>query len=320
MKYPAAEKIDSFAKGKVQLVKIKIDDNSPLCELKLRDISSKTGCEILVCAIERDDDVIIPDGNTSIRSGDMISYVVSADKVRDTFSRLGLEHRAVKNVTVIGGDTISIYLADILHKSGIDTKIIDPDFSRCDRLDTLLEYATIIHGDGTDKKLLIEEGIESTDAFFANTHIDEENIFLSMFAKDVSDAKIVSKVNRLDFDNIIKDLDIGSVIYPKYLTADYITQYVRALANSAGNNISTLYRLLDNKVEALEFSVHESSPVVDKPIMQLNLRPDLLICCIIRGDKVIIPGGYDSISKGDSVIIVTFNKGLSDIRDILKED
>lgn len=320
LRYPSAEKIESFAKGAVHVVKIKITADSPLCNLKLRDIAAKTGCEILVCAIERANDVIIPSGDTDIQAGDTISYIVTDDKVRTTFSKLGLRHKAVKSVMIVGGDTIAIYLARLLRHSGINVKIIDSDRERCMHLDALLKDATVILGDGTDKRLLLEEDLESAGAFFANTNIDEENIFLSMFAKEVSDAKLVSKVNRLAYDNIIKGLDIGSVIYPKYLTADYIMQYVRALGNSAGNNVSTLYRLLDNKVEALEFKINETSPVIDKPIMQLDLKQNLLICCIIRGDKVIIPGGFDSIQKGDSVIIVTLENGLRDIRDILKKD
>ena len=319
LKYPFAEKIDSFAKGKVQLVKIKITQSSPISDSEIRDIAARTGCDILVCAIERGDEVIIPGGLTRIKCGDMVSFIVSNDKLRDTVTRLGYKAKPVKTAMIVGGDTISIYLTRMLSESGIQVKIIENDKSRCETLDELLPEATIIHGDGTDKHMLLEEGIESVGAFVANTKIDEENIFLSMFAKDISSAKLISKVHRLAFDNIIKGLNIGSVVYPKFLTADYIMQYVRAKQNSAGNNISTLYRLLDDKVEALEFTVHEDSPVIGKPIMNLNLKKGLLICCICRGDRVVIPGGQDTIEKGDSVIIVTLESGLHDIRDILSD-
>ena len=320
IRYPSAEKIDSFAKGMVQLVKIKITEDSPLNGIRLRSITQKTGCEMLVCAVERGDEVIIPDGHTAMYAGDTISFIVPDSRVGDTLSKLGLKHKPVKNVMIVGGDTIAVYLCRLLCESGVNTKIIEKDMARCEHLDTILPDITVIQGDGTDKQQLLDEDIRSADAFVANTNIDEENLFLSVFAKKVSDAKLVSKVNRLAFDDIITGLDIGSVIYPKYLTADYIVQYVRALENSAGNNVSTLYRLLNNKVEALEFSVHEDSPAVNKPIMQLNLKSNLLICCICRGNEVIIPGGYDSIHVGDSVIVVTLDGGLNDIRDILKED
>ncbi len=319
LKYPSAENIDSFAKGKVKLVKIKITESSPLANAEIREIYSKTGAEMLVCAIERGTQVIIPFGSTLIKAGDTVSFVAEGGKVRNILSKLSLKHKPVKSAMIVGGDTIAYYLSKKLIKSGVDVKIIDSNIERCERLHELLPEVTVIHGDDTDKKLLLDEGLESAGAFVANTHIDEENIFLSMFAKDISNAKLVSKVNRLDFDNIIKELDIGSVIYPKYLTADYIMQYVRALKNSAGNNVSTLYRLLDNTVEAIEFAVNEDSPVTSKPIMSLNLKQNLLICCICRNDKIIIPGGNDSIEKGDSVIVVTLEKGLDDISDIIDD-
>lgn len=319
LKYPFAEKIDSFAKGRVNLVKIKITQKSPLCDIALKDIGAKTGCDILVCAIERGEDVIIPAGLSLIRAGDTISFIVPNDKLLDTVTKLGYKAKPIKTAMIVGGDTIAIYLTRMLSDAGIDVKIVEENRERCEMLDELLPEATIIQGDGTDKHMLLEEGIEKVGAFVANTKIDEENIFLSMFAKDVSDAKLISKVHRLAFDNIIKGLDIGSVIYPKFLTADYIMQYVRAKQNSAGNNISTLYRLLDDKVEALEFTVHEDSPVIGKPLMNLNLKKGLLICCICRGDKIVIPGGQDTIEKGDSVIIVTMESGLHDIRDILSD-
>ena len=319
LRYPFAEKIDSFAKGKVQLVKFKIAPNNPLANIEIKDISSKTGCEILVCAIERGNEVIIPFGSTVINAGDTVSFVCANGKVRETFAKLGMKNKPVKTTMIVGGDTIAVYLAKTLTDAGLEVKIVENDRERCEYLDEILSEVTIINGDGTDKHMLLEEGIESVGAFVANTKIDEENIFLSMFAKEVSKAKLVSKVRRLAFDNIIKGLDIGSVIYPKYLTADYIIQYVRALQNSQGNNITTLYRLLDDQVEALEFTVNDYSPVIGRPIMELDLKENILICCICRGDKVVIPGGHDCIQQGDSVIIVTLEGGLSDISDILNE-
>ncbi len=319
VKHPSAEKIDNFAGGKVRLVKIKITDDSVLSGIQIKDISCNTNCEMLVCAIERGDDIIIPDGNSVIKSGDTVSFVVSAEKIKDTFIKLGLKYKHIKNTMIIGGDRIAHYLSKMLIKEGIDVKIIEENPKRCEWLDEQLPEATVICGDGTDKKQLIEEGISATGALVATTHIDEENIFLSMFAKEISNAKRVAKVNRLAFDNIIEGLNIGSVVYPNFITADYIMQYVRAKQNSAGNNISTLYRLLGNKVEALEFSVQADSPVIGIPLWKLNLKRNLLVCCICRGDKIIIPGGSDCIEKGDSVIIVTLQSGLSDIRHILKD-
>ena len=180
--------------------------------------------------------------------------------------------------------------------------------------------ATIIHGDGTDKQLLLEEGLATAEAFVTLTNLDEENLLLSLFAKANSNAKLVSKVNKISFTDIINNLDIGSVIYPKYLTADYLLQYVRAMSNSIGsNNVETLYQILDNRAEALEFAIHEKSAVTDVPLAQLKLKKNLLIGCINRHGRILIPKGQDSIQVGDTVIIVTTQKGLDDIQDILRK-
>ncbi len=319
IKFPSAEQIDSFADGKIHLVKIKIHTSSPLANIEIKDIAPKTNCEILACAIERGDDVLIPDGSTEIKVGDTLSFIAFDDKIQDVFKKLGMHRNAVKNTMIVGGDTTAFYLSRLLCKAGIKVKIIEDDAGICNRLSDQFPDVTVIQGDGTDKKLLIEEGISAADAFVALTHIDEENIFLSLFAKQSSEAKPVAKVNRLEFDSVINGLDMGSIVFPKYITADYIMQFVRARQNSQGNNISTLYRILDNKVEALEFTVHDDSPVVNKPIMNLNLKPNVLICCISRSGNVIIPGGRDCIEKGDKVIIVSLYRGLHDLQDILED-
>ena len=183
----------------------------------------------------------------------------------------------------------------------------------------MLPGAEIINGDGSNQSLLLEEGLANADSMIALTGLDEENIFLSLFAKKHSDAKLVAKVNRIAFTDVVDGFDIGSIIYPKYLTADYILQYVRARQNSIGSNVETLYKILDNRAEALEFSIREASAVTDVPLMELNLKDSLLICCINRKGKILTPRGQNKIKVGDTVIVVTTNQKLRDIRDILKE-
>ena len=319
IKYPSAMSIDNFAGGLVHLVKLRLRKDCVLDGLQIKDITAKTGCEMLVCAVERGENVIIPYGSTCLMAGDNISVIVDKSKIKDIFKKLGYEHRDVKNVMIIGGKRIGYYTASALDKDGFSVKIIEQDRERCEELDELLPNVCIINGDGTDKQLLSSEGIRNSDAFIAATGIDEENVFLTMFAREMSDAKCVSKVDRLAFDNILDKLDIDSVVYPNFITADYIMQYVRSIQNFAGNSVATLYRLIGNKVEALEFNVHENSPVIDKPLRELKLKKDLLICSITRDGKVIVPGGNDCIEKGDSVVIVTLRTGLSDIRDILRD-
>lgn len=219
---------------------------------------------------------------------------------------------------IIGGGKTSYYLAKQLMAMGIQIKIIEINKERCDELSELLPKAFIIHGDGTDRNLLLQEGIIQAEAFVALTNVDEENIMLSLFAKSVSKAKLITHVHRISYDEIIDSLDIGSVIYPKYLTAEHIIKYVRAMNNSLGSNIETLYRLNDNRVEALEFSIKKDSPVIGIPLQKMAIKPNILICSINHKGSISIPSGQSVIRAGDSVIVVTTNTRLNDIKDILK--
>ena len=182
----------------------------------------------------------------------------------------------------------------------------------------MIPGADIINGDGSDRDLLLEEGLTYADSLVALTGLDEENIFLTLYGKLHSNAKLIAKVNKIAFDDVIDSFGIDSIIYPKYLTADYILQYVRARQNTIGCNVETLYKILDGRAEALEFSIKEESAVTNVPLMDLNLKDNLLICCINRNGQILTPRGQNIIKVGDTVILVTTNRGLGDIRDILK--
>ncbi len=318
LRFPAASKIDTFANGRIYLVKLKIDSRIPLDGMEVKELPSRSGSDILVCAVEREDTVYIPDGNFVLHENDAISFVASKDQVRSFFKNFSLPIKPVQSVMIVGGGTIGYYLAKQLLKKGVRVRIVENNLERCEALSGLLPDATVIHGDGTDRHLLMEEGLGRAEAFVTLTNLDEENILLALFAKKNSKAKLISKVNRLAFDDIIEGLDVGSVIYPKYLTTDYIIQHVRSMRHSSINTIETLYRLLDNRVEALEFSILESCPVTDIPLADLKIRPGHLVCCIRRGEQVLIPRGQDSIQVGDSVIIVTLERGQQNILDILE--
>ncbi len=318
LRFPSAYKIDAFSSGKVQLFKILIQNGQVLDGLEVKDLSSVCNCDVLVCTVERGDNVTIPGGNFRLKKGDLITVIASQDNMIAFFRKLNLSVRQARNTLIIGGGTIGYYLAKRLLDAHIKVRIIENDPDRCEQLAEDLPEASIINGDGSDKQLLIEEGLSRAESFVTLTNVDEENILLSMFAQRHSKAKTVTKINRLAFDEIVESLNIGSVVYPKYITADYILQYVRALQNSVGNRIARLYHIMNNRVEAIEFSISESSPVTDVPLMNLNLKDNQLICCINRNGKIIIPRGQDTIRIGDSVIIVTLEKGLQDVRDILK--
>ncbi|MGI5947923.1 MAG: Trk system potassium transporter TrkA [Lachnospiraceae bacterium] len=319
LRFPSAIQIDTFAKGRVELLKFKVKPEFDMDGLAVSGLADKFKCDILICGVERDGEVTIPGGNFILKDNDLVSIVASPTNSAAFFKKIGLGTNQVKNALIVGGGTLGYYLAKQLLSMKIRVRIVEKDVKRCEELSELLPEAVIINGDGTDKKLLLQSGLQSAEAFITLTNIDEENIFLALYAKDQSNAKLITKVNRFAFDNIIEKLDLGSVIYPKYITADYILQYVRAMQNSIGSNVETLYQILDNQAEALEFSIREDGPVVGVPLMDLALKKNLLVACINHNGRIIIPRGHDQIQIGDTVIIVTTEKGLQDINDILRK-
>lgn len=318
IKLPSAVKIETFAKGKVELLKFHIPGHSILNGMKIKDLSGKLHCKVLVCVVERDNEVFIPSGTFELHSNDIISIIASPENALDFFHKAGIFVNNIKNVMIVGGSTIAEYLAKRLAGSDIQLKIIEQNAERCEELSELLPNALIINANATDNNVLIEEGIEDIDAFASLTNLDEENMILSLYAKKHSHAKIFTKITRLTYDDIISEMPLGIIMNPKLITADSILQHVRAMQNSKGCNVEALYRIVNNKVEALEFSTGNNAKIIGIPLEQLTLRPDILICCINRNGNIIIPTGKDSIQEGDTVIVVTTNEGLKDLNDIVK--
>lgn len=318
LKFPSALKVDSFAKSRVELVNYRIEEDNPLCNMKLKDMGTKLHCDVLIPVVERGDEVLIPGGDFELKAKDEISIVGTQEKTLDLFKKMGVPTSAARNVMIVGGGRTSIYLAKQLLDMGIKVKIIEREEKQCEALTEMLPRAMIICGDATDKDLLIEEGLLDTEAFVATTNFDEENIMLALFVKSLTNAKLITKVHRVSYDEIIDSLDVGSIIYPKYITAESIIKYVRAMKNSIGSNIETLYRLNDNRVEALEFFIKEDSPIVGIPLSELKLKQNVLIGCITHKGRVTIPNGQSIIEVGDTVILITTKTGLHDIRDALR--
>ena len=318
LKFPSAIKVDTFAKGRMELLKCKINEGAILHGRPLTYLSSGLHCDVLICTVQRGDEVFIPDGNFELREKDVISVVASPKKANEFFRKIGMATNRIKSCMIIGGGETTYYLAQQLLPMGIEIKIIEQNKERCNELSELLPQALVIHGDGTDRNLLYEEGLPRIHAFVSWTSMDEENIMLSLFAKSVSKAKTITKVHRIDYDEIIENLDLGSVLYPKNITAEYILQYVRARQNSIGSNIETLYQLIEDKVEALEFRVSKQSKLVGVPLKELRLKENLLIAGINRKRMSITPGGQDTIEVGDTVVVVTTNQGFHDLEDILR--
>ena len=313
---PTALEVTSFAHGKADLVKIRIPNGNILDGMTLAQLGKSTN-DVLICGVERDKQIYIPTGDFELKAGDMISFVAPAKKVSDFFKHIGFKTNKVKNTMIIGGGDAGYYLAKRLSDNGIDVCLIDKDKERCEEIATLLPKVVVINGNGVDEDLLTEEGIQSAESFVTLTGSDEENILLTVHAKQFSNAKLVTKINKIRFKDAINNLDIGSVIYPRYITSEAIIAYVRAKNASKGSNVETLYHLFDHRVEAVEFKIDKESKVTNTPIMKLKLKDNLLICFIFRRGKVIIPSGQDCILPGDSVMIVTTHTGFNDISNIL---
>ncbi len=315
---PTALEVNPFAHGQAELIKFKIPQGNALDGLSITQLDQTIPIKVLICALEREGHVHIPSGNYVLQAGDIISFVAPRTKVRGFLSNIAIKTHRVKNTMIIGGGKAAYYLATQLLHMGISVKIIEQNKARCEELSLLLPKAIIINGDGTDGELLKEAGIAHVESFVPLTGIDEENIMLSLHAGEVSNAKVITKVNRTTFKNVINSLDLGSVIYPRQITSEAIIAYVRAKSDSKNNNIETLYHLFDSQVEAIEFRVDSPSDVTNIPLKDLKTKDQVLVAFINRNGTIIIPSGQDSILVGDTVMVVTTHTGFDDLQDILR--
>ena len=311
--FPSAMEVDTFYKGRVNLISLTIGKNSVLDGMSLIDFSKNTPGNVLVCMVRRNGKVEIPTGTFVLREGDTFSCILKFKDSYDFFNKVGVAAKPIKNVIICGGGTVAYYLCLELVKAKIDVKIIETNEARCAELSELIPEAIVIHGDATDKRILLEEGIENADAVVTLTNIDEENILLSMYTHHIS------KINKIEFEEVIRELPIGSVVAPKNITSHYILKYVRSMQNSKGSNVETLYKLFDNEAEAMEFLIKSDSKITKKTLEKLNLKPNVIVAAIYRNNQVITPSGKDVIQKGDSVIVITTNTGLGSIDDIIAE-
>jgi len=315
---PTALEINSFAHGQVELIKFKIPEGNILDEITVESVGKEITNNLLICAVQREGNIFIPSGKFILKAGDVVSFVASRNEAKFFLKEIGFDTKQVKDTMIVGGGKAAYYLAKQLISMNISVKIIEQDPIRCEELSVLLPKAIIINGDGTNEELLKEEGIQFCESFVPLTGIDEQNILLSLHAKSVSKAKVITKINRNTFSGIISSMDLGSVMYPKYITSEAIIAYVRAKNNSTSSNIATLYHMFDSKAEAIEFTVDRESEVTGKPLMELSIKKDLLITFINRNGKIIIPSGQDTIEVGDSVMIFTTHTGFNSIKDILR--
>ena len=318
LRFPTAIEIDSFSKGRIEMLRFKVPPASRLVGMQLKDVSGPQN-DLLICVAERNGEVVIPDGNYRIDANDSLSLLATPKTASGFFRKIGVKTNQVHSTMIVGGGETTYYLAAILLRMGIHVTIIEKNRERCEVLSEHLQDATIICGDGSDQELLKEENLENMESFVACTDMDEENIILSLYAKDKVSKKVVTKINHLNFNDVIHSLNLDSLVYPKYITAETILQYVRAMKNSMGSNVETLYKLMDDRVEALEFIIRENCPLQNITLESMKTKKNVLVACINRRGRIIIPGGQDSFRTGDSVIVVTTHTGLENIEDILDE-
>ena len=319
LKLPSALKIDYFSRRNFEMVELRLKEDSPLCGLRLIDLRKKYAeAKFLVCVVQRGDEIYIPDGNFVLQSGDRIELTAAPQEFLKLLRMMGIMQKQARSVMILGASRMAYYLARMLLNSGSSVTIIEKDHVRCQEISELLPSATVICGDGGQQELLLEEGIASVDAFVSLTGMDEENILISYFASSQGVPKVIAKVNRDGMGFIAEKLGLDCTISSRGVASNMLTRYARALENSLGSNVETLYRLMDGKAEALEFRVQGDFVSLNVPIQEMQLKSGILIAGILRARKTIIPTGSDVILPDDRVIVLAAGMQLNDLADILK--
>lgn len=312
LRYPKAIHVETFAKGRMDLAEIRVPENSFLDGLLLSSLTAKLGLHMLVCAVKRGEDITIPDGSFRLRADDKIYITAAHAELAKLYKKMS-DLRRIKSCIIVGGGRIAYYLVKQLLELGIQVKVIEQNRARCEELSAYYPKATVICADGTDQDTLLEEGLQSADSCILLTGIDEENIIVSFYARKIGVEKVITKINRQSLLSISDSVGLENVVSPKETTAELILQYVRAKQNSENSNIITLYRLADNKLEAIEFIVRGGAKYIGSPLKDLHVNPGFLIAGIIRGSKRIIPSGSDCLKENDSVVVVTTNRKITSL-------
>ncbi len=319
LRFPSALSIETFGKGRVELLRVRLPEDSAIIGMSVKDVMIKYKSDILFATVERQDEAYIAKGNFVFEARDIISIIASPKQAQKFFTKIGYKTEAVKDAIIVGCGEITKYICEIFEKSGVNIKIVEKDPAVCDTVSEEFPFVTVANRDPHDTEAMIEEGLTRTDAFLALTDSDDENILLSLYGRRNSKCKTVTKIKRVDYDDIIDRLDLDTVIYPKNIVADMILRFVRSAKNTLGSNMENLYNITKGEIEVSEFIIGESSRIVSVPIMDLKLKHDLLIAAILRKRTVIIPRGYDTIEIGDSVVIVSRVNEIHDITDILEK-
>lgn len=318
LKLPSAVKVEPFARRKLELVEIRVKEKTVLDGARIADLREKYKENFLICVVKRDDDLYIPDGNFTLSAGDRVGIAATPAEIHKLLNSMGVLTRGARSVMILGASRTAFYLAKMLTAAGNQVKIIDKSQERCRTFCDALPKAMIICGDGAHQEILLEEGIDELDAFVSLTGMDEENMLVSIFASSQNVPKVIAKINRDELADMAENLGLDSIVTPHKTISDVVVRYARALKNSRGSSVETLYKLMDGEAEAVEFNVLENSDIVNVPLSTLKLQKHILIAGIIRGRKTIIPSGNDCIMVGDKVVVISENHRLNNLSDILK--
>lgn len=318
LKIPSAVKVDTFSRRNFELVELRLQPDSQLDGMSLADLKRKFKADYLVCVVQREDKVYIPDGSFVLKGGDKIGVTTTPSEIQKLLRMLGEVQKQARRTMILGAGHTAYYLAKMLINSGNSVAIVEKDHDKCKRISELLPEAVVIEGDGAQQELLLEEGLTSTDAFISLTGMDEQNILISYFAASQNVPKVITKINRDEFYVMAGRLGLDSIVSPKKIISDVVLRYARALQNSLGSDVETLYKLMDSEVEALEFIVRPDCGIVNIPLKELKTKKNTLIGGIIRGRKAIIPSGDDMILPGDSVVVISEGRRLNNLSDIVE--
>ena len=308
IRYPGFLKRDSFAKGKTEIVELRVDSASKLCNVALTDMNNIVKCRVLVCAVLRGGTAIAPRGNFVLREGDRIFVTAPTGNLTKLLKNLGIITRRVRRCILCGGGRVSFYLADMLQKHGISVTLVEQNDARCQELAALLPETDVIHGDSTDQTLLDSQGLSDADALVSLTGLDELNMIISLYGRSKNVPLVITKLSRMENRNLIDALNLGSVICPKELCCNTITRYVRAMGNQSGAAVS-VHAIADGQAEAVEFLVDDKTHFCNTPLKDIKLRDDVLVVSITHGSTTEIPGGFSTFQKGDIVVVVTSHIG-----------
>ncbi|HHX30202.1 MAG TPA: Trk system potassium transporter TrkA [Clostridiaceae bacterium] len=317
LRYPSAISVESFIRGKVHIVAVKVPEKSILAGMPMLDFKEECGLDLMVCVIRREGSVFIPDGRTVIQPGDTIHVTGKVDTLQSFYARTNTMAPKIKRVLITGGGAIVYWLLGLMDTKRYTVKLIERDRKMAELIYKHYPWVDVIRADGTDPRVLEESNIKHYDAFIALTGIDEENVLASMAASHHGVPKTITKINRTKLLDILGDSELQNILTPHHIVRDEIVRAIRSLENSRASAVEAVYRFEEGRVEALEFVAGKESQVLDKTLLELNLRPSLRLACIVRGQEIIFPGGQDRILAGDRVIVISTGSRLVDLDDIL---